>query len=76
MRLVSEFPKWSTLEGELNKRGYTILHWPQGVFCKKDKGVYSLGAEEADKLYRALFVDEQRVQFICRDSGTLLSTRI
>ena len=67
---------WSTLEGELAKRGYTILHWPQGVFREKDKGVYSLGAEEADKLYRALFVDEQRVQFTRRDDGTLLSTRV
>ncbi|KAI9456489.1 hypothetical protein HD554DRAFT_2145206 [Boletus coccyginus] len=58
---------WSTLEGELEKRGYTILHWPQGVLREKDKGVYSLGAEEADKLYRALFVDVGRVQFVRRD---------
>ncbi|KAI9573272.1 WD40-repeat-containing domain protein [Boletus coccyginus] len=58
---------WSTLEGELEKRGYTILHWPQGVFREKDKGVYSLGAEDADKLYRALFLDERRVQFVYRD---------
>ncbi|KAI9573275.1 quinon protein alcohol dehydrogenase-like superfamily [Boletus coccyginus] len=58
---------WSTLEGELEKRGYTILHWPQGVSREKDKGVYSLGAEEADKLYRALFLDERRVQFVYRD---------
>ncbi|KAI9456487.1 hypothetical protein HD554DRAFT_1847597 [Boletus coccyginus] len=58
---------WSTLEGELEKRGYTILHWPQGVFRERDKGIYSLGAEEADKLYRALFLDERCVQFVRRD---------
>ncbi|KAI9452036.1 hypothetical protein HD554DRAFT_2180077 [Boletus coccyginus] len=58
---------WSTLEGELEKRGYTIFHWPQGVIREKYKGVYSLGAEEADKLYHALFVDERPVQFVRHD---------
>jgi len=75
-RLPKDRLPWSTLEGELEKRGYIILHWPQGVIHEKDKGVYSLGAEEADKLYRALFVDELRVQFVCRDDGTLSSTHV
>ncbi|KAI9573319.1 WD40-repeat-containing domain protein [Boletus coccyginus] len=66
-RVFKDRLPWSTLEGELEKQRYTILHWPQGVFREKDKGVYSLGAEEADKLYRALFVDERRVQFVRPD---------
>jgi len=45
-----------------------IINWPEGVACEKDKGVYSLGAEEADKLYHALFLvkDEQRLRFVRR----------
>ena len=64
---------WSTLEGELQKQGYTILNWPQGVVREKDKGAYSLSAEEADKLYHALFVGERRLQFIPRDDGEHMS---
>ena len=64
---------WSTLEGELQKQGYTILNWPQGVVREKDKGVYSLSAEEADKLYHALFVGERGLQFIPRDDGEHMS---
>ena len=63
---------WSTLEGELEKKGYAIQNWPQRVFRERDKGVYSLSAEEADKLYHTLFSDERRLQFVRRDSGTFL----
>ena len=63
---------WSTLEGELEKQGYAIHNWPQGVFREKDKGVYSLSAEEAAKLYHALFSDERRLQFVRRDGGMFL----
>ena len=60
---------WSTLEGELEKQGYAIHNWPQGVFRERDKGVYSLSAEEADTLYHALFSDERRLQFVRCDGG-------
>ena len=63
---------WSTLEGELERQGYAIDNWPQGVFRERDKGVYSLSAEEADKLYHALFSDERRLQFVRRDGGMFL----
>ena len=63
---------WSTLERELEKKGYAIHNWPQGVFRERDKGVYSLSAEEADKLYHALFSDERRLQFVRRDGGMFL----
>ena len=63
---------WSTLEGELEKQGYAIHNWPQGVVRERDKGVYSLSAEEADKLYHALFLDERRFQFARRNGDTFL----
>jgi hypothetical protein len=49
-----------------------IANWPQGVVCEKDKGVCSLDAEEADKLYHALFLvkNEQRLQFVRRGVGS------
>jgi len=55
---------WSTLEGDLQKKGYAIVNWPQGVVCDRDKGVSGLSAEDADKLYDALFIDEHRLRFI------------
>ncbi|KAI9455830.1 quinon protein alcohol dehydrogenase-like superfamily [Boletus coccyginus] len=58
---------WSTLEGDLQKKGYVILNWPQGVLRDRDKGVSGLSAEDADKLYDALFVDERRLRFVPRD---------
>ena len=64
---------WSTLEGELEKEGYAIHNWPQGVFRERDKGVYSLTAEEADKLYHALFSGERCLQFVRCDGGTFSS---
>jgi hypothetical protein len=60
---------WSTLEGELEKQGYAIHNWPQGVTRERDKGVYSLSAEEAGKLYHALFSDERRLQFVRRNGA-------
>ncbi|KAF8553719.1 WD40 repeat-like protein [Imleria badia] len=55
---------WSTLEGDLLKRGYMIVNWPQGVDRDRDKGVSGISAEDADKLYDALFVDDDRIQFV------------
>ncbi|KAF8125969.1 WD40-repeat-containing domain protein [Boletus edulis] len=55
---------WSTLEGDLCKKGYTILKWPHGVVRDRDKGIFGLSAEDTDRLHDALFVDEQRIQFI------------
>ncbi|KAF8447299.1 hypothetical protein L210DRAFT_3501023 [Boletus edulis BED1] len=55
---------WSTLEGDLCKKGYTILNWPHGVVRDRDKGISGLSAEDTDRLHDALFVDEQRIRFI------------
>ncbi|KAF8447302.1 hypothetical protein L210DRAFT_3627943, partial [Boletus edulis BED1] len=55
---------WSTLEGDLCKKGYTILNWPHGVVRDRDKGISGLSAEDTDRLHDALFVDEQHIQFI------------
>jgi hypothetical protein len=64
---------WSTLEGDLEKQGYAIHNWPQGVVRERDKGVYILSAEEADKLYHVIFSDERRrIQFVRRGGGTFL----
>jgi len=64
---------WSTLEGDLQKKGYTIVNWPQGVVRDRDKGVSGLSAEDADKLHDALFVDEQRLRFAPRIDGKFLA---
>ncbi|KAG9312349.1 hypothetical protein JVU11DRAFT_7669 [Chiua virens] len=64
---------WSTLEEKLRERGYTILNWPEGVIRENDKGVYSLSAEDAAKLYRALFSTQPQgqLQFVhCIDEIT------
>ncbi|KAF8553712.1 hypothetical protein OG21DRAFT_1200456 [Imleria badia] len=63
---------WSTLEGDLQKKGYMIVNWPQGVDREKDKGVFGISAEDADKLYEALFVGDHRIRFILCE-GELLS---
>ena len=55
---------WSTLGADLQKKGYIIINWPQGVVRDRDKGVSGLSAEDADKLHDALFVDEHRLRFI------------
>jgi len=64
---------WSTLEGDLQKKGYMIVNWPQGVVRDRDKGVSGLSAEDADKLHNALFVDEQRLQFVLCSDGKIFS---
>jgi hypothetical protein len=71
-RIPKDRLPWSTLEGELEKQGYAIRNWPQGVIRERDKGVYSLSAEEADRLYHALFSDKRRLQFVRRNGGTFL----
>ena len=55
---------WSTLEGDLQKRGYTIFDWPHGVDRDREKGISGLSAEDAYKLYDALFVDDDRIRFV------------
>jgi len=64
---------WSTLEGDLQKKGYMIVNWPQGVVRDRDKGVSGLSAEDADKLHDALFVDEQRIRFVPCSDGKFFS---
>ena len=71
-RVPNDRLPWSTVEGELEKQGYAIHNWPQGVFREGDKGVYSLSAEEVDRLYHALFSDERRLQFVRRYDGMFL----
>ena len=48
----------------MQKKGYIIINWPQGVVRDRDKGISGLSAEDADKLHDALFVDEHRLRFI------------
>ncbi|KAF8557888.1 hypothetical protein OG21DRAFT_137902 [Imleria badia] len=63
-KLVKGRLPWSTLEGDLQKKGYMIVNWPQGVDRDRDKGVSGISAEDADKLHDALFVDDDRIQFV------------
>ncbi|KAF8546094.1 hypothetical protein OG21DRAFT_1491587 [Imleria badia] len=71
---------WSTLEGDLRKKGYTIVNWPQGVNRERDKGVFGISAEDADKLYDALFVGDHWIRFVrceesaCNDDGVTTLT--
>ena len=65
---------WSTLDGDLQRKGYMIVNWPQGVVRDKDKGISGLSAEDADKLHDALFVDERRIRFVPCGEGPFLST--
>jgi len=60
---------WSTLGVDLQKKGYIIINWPQGVVRDRDKGISGLSAEDADKLHDALFVDEHRLRFIRCDGN-------
>ena len=46
-----------------------VLDWPQGVVRDRDKGISGMSAEDTDKLYDALFVDEYRLQFVPRGEG-------
>ena len=62
---------WSTLDGDLRRKGYMIVNWPQGVIRDRDKGVSGLSAEDADKLHAALFVDERRIRFVPCGEGRL-----
>ncbi|KAF8447292.1 hypothetical protein L210DRAFT_3525623 [Boletus edulis BED1] len=64
---------WSTLEGDLSKKGYTILNWPHGVVRDRDKGISGLSAEDTDRLHDALFVDEQHIQFIPCGEGKIMT---
>jgi hypothetical protein len=66
---------WSTLDRDLEKRGYMIVNWPQGVFRDRDKGVSGLSAEDADKLHDELFVDERRVRFVPCGEGKSSNTK-
>ena len=55
---------WSTLEGDLEKKGYMIINWPHDVDRDREKGISGLNAEDAYKLYDALFVDNYRIRFV------------
>ena len=66
---------WSTLDGDLQRKGYMIINWPQGIFRDRDKGVSGLSAEDADKLHDALFVDERRIRFVPCIEGKFLRTQ-
>jgi hypothetical protein len=41
-----------------------IVNWPQGVDRERDKGVFGISAEDAEKLYESLFVGDNRIRFI------------
>ncbi|KIM70925.1 hypothetical protein SCLCIDRAFT_101167, partial [Scleroderma citrinum Foug A] len=45
---------WSTLESDLEKQGLALVNWPAGVPRKRNRGIYDLSAEHADKLYHAI----------------------
>ena len=45
---------WSTLESDLEKQGLGLVNWPAGVPRKRNRGIYDLSAEHADKLYHAI----------------------
>ncbi|KAI9573338.1 hypothetical protein HD554DRAFT_1173387 [Boletus coccyginus] len=47
----------------LRETGFKLSN---GVVRDRDKGVSGLSAEDADKLHDALFIDEQRLQFVPR----------
>ena len=69
-RLPRDRLPWSTLGGDLERKGYMMVNWPQGVVRDKDKGISGLGVEDADKLHDALFRDERPLQFVRRSEGT------
>ena len=58
---------WSTLGGDLEKKGSTLVNWLEGVLRDKDVGISGLSAEDMKELHDALFRDERRLQFVrCR----------
>ncbi|KAN0081695.1 hypothetical protein V8E55_009319 [Tylopilus felleus] len=67
---------WSTLEGDLRKKGYMIVHWPEGVVRDRDKGVSGLSAEDADKLHDALFADAHRLRFVPREENATKDDKV
>ena len=36
---------WSTLDGDLRRKGYIIVNWPQGVSRDRDEGLSGLSAD-------------------------------
>lgn len=72
-RLPKDRLPWSTLKKDLQKNGYGIVNWPQGVVRDRDKGISGLSAEDANKLHNALFQDERRIQFVRLDEGEFFS---
>ena len=71
-RLPKNRLPWSTLGGDLEKKGYAVANWPAGVVRDKDKGISGLSAEDVDKLLDALFCDERRLQFVPSGEGAFL----
>ena len=41
-----------------------IINWPHDVDRDREKGISGLNAEDAYKLYDALFVDNYRIRFV------------
>ncbi|KIJ13226.1 hypothetical protein PAXINDRAFT_100817 [Paxillus involutus ATCC 200175] len=66
--LHNRYLPWSMLEGDLQKHGYEITHWPSGVPRENDKGISTLSAGQVNKLYLALTqaTDLDRPRFIRR----------
>ncbi|KIJ13227.1 hypothetical protein PAXINDRAFT_170665, partial [Paxillus involutus ATCC 200175] len=52
--LHNRYLPWSTLEGDLQKRGYKITNWPSRVPRENDKGINTLSAGHVHELYVAL----------------------
>ena len=69
-RLPRDRLPWSTLGGDLERKGYTMVNWPQGVVRDKDKGISGLSVEDADKLHDALFRSKHPLQFVWGSEGT------
>ena len=60
---------WSTLESDLEKRGLALVNWPAEVPRKRNKGIYNLSAEHADKLYRAIMHPDEEYRLGFRSLG-------
>ena len=66
-RLPKDRLPWSTRGGDLEKKGSTLVSWPDGVLRDKDVGISGPSAEDTKELNDALFRDERRLQFVrCR----------
>ena len=63
---------WSTLESDLEKQGLALVNWPAGVPRKRNRGIYDLSAEHADKLYRVIMDpdEEHRLRLRSLDPAT------